>query len=492
MVYRQKPSPTVTRLVGSGINPDVESHYWVGVPPSEAARTTSGWGSHVQVPVLTEKNDPRGAFTPVAGGIQFNYPGTYEVEAVCTITGGVADVRNGLAFYTAGSISPSSGAGSTEIGGSLTAIAAATGSWFIAKSTFVVHAAGAKVLMQDYVQTTTSHTCNVQRIHAVKLAQGAPGPQGIQGIQGPVGPKGTRWGTISVWPFADSTDIPAVMQDGGIPVVGDWVVSLNGFSVGQVFPVTAVYPSGNVDVGPMIYNTQGVQGSRWGTVNVSFPGAADAELSGVPCTFADGGLPRAGDIVQNLHPDHLGDVYFIKEVVYFANSATIKKYNPVMNIRGATGPAGSALSHWPVDSVYISYSSANPAALFGGTWVAIGTGRMLIGVDPADATMDVAGDTGGAKTHTIAAANLPPHAHTINHDHGNGTVNVQYGTTTQTGGTATRVTDVANTTGGTGTSVTAQISLPAYNGNSGNGPGTSTAINHLPPFLAVYMWRRTA
>ena len=64
---------------------------------------------------------------------------------------------------------------------------------------------------------------------------------------------------------------------------------------------------------------------------------------------------------------------------------------------------------FPVGSIYTSYSvSTNPAALLGfGSWTAI-QGRMLLGASSAYP----ATSSGGAATHAITVAELPPHSHT--------------------------------------------------------------------------------
>lgn len=70
--------------------------------------------------------------------------------------------------------------------------------------------------------------------------------------------------------------------------------------------------------------------------------------------------------------------------------------------QGAQGPAGPS---WqlPVGFVFTSMVNTDPATLLGyGTWTAIGTGRVLVGVDPADSAIDAPGKTTGAKT--VAAA----------------------------------------------------------------------------------------
>jgi microcystin-dependent protein len=152
-----------------------------------------------------------------------------------------------------------------------------------------------------------------------------------------------------------------------------------------------------------------------------------------------------------------------------------------------------ALAAWPVNSIFIAYTSANPSTLLGGgTWTQIAQGQMLVGQNPSDASFDVLGDTGGEKTHVLTEGELPQHYHGIGHDHGNATKSVQYAQTTSTGGTAYRVTDIGGVVGGGGSSVTLSINVPSFSGNSGMGSGGGNAHNNMPPFLTVYMWRRTA
>lgn len=53
---------------------------------------------------------------------------------------------------------------------------------------------------------------------------------------------------------------------------------------------------------------------------------------------------------------------------------------------------------YPVDSIYISTNSTSPASLYGGSWERYGKGRTLVSVDESD-TDFTAGKTGGEKTH---------------------------------------------------------------------------------------------
>lgn len=119
---------------------------------------------------------------------------------------------------------------------------------------------------------------------------------------------------------------------------------------------------------------------------------------------------------------------------------------------------------YPVGSVYISYNSASPATLFGGSWTQI-QGRFLLAADSAHP----AGSTGGEATHTLTVDEMPSHAHGLpgytellnsgdDYHHSSGAGDHQFTST--------------------------------FNATSGT--GGSQPHNNMPPYLAVYMWRRTA
>lgn len=122
----------------------------------------------------------------------------------------------------------------------------------------------------------------------------------------------------------------------------------------------------------------------------------------------------------------------------------------------------TAQGAYPVGAIYLSVTDANPAALFGGTWERIG-GRFLLGADSTYA----AGSTGGEAAHTLTADEMPRHNHEI---------------------------DNLNTAGNATPYMTVQAQ--AKKGYGGNVQtmfaGGGKAHNNLPPYLAVYMWVRTA
>lgn len=133
---------------------------------------------------------------------------------------------------------------------------------------------------------------------------------------------------------------------------------------------------------------------------------------------------------------------------------------------------------YPIGTIYISVVSTNPNTLFGfGTWVAFGTGRTLVGIDSGDASFDVVEETGGS-----ADAIVVSHTHTITdpghkHVYGKGATQNIFG-----GGAGTGVqfltTPTDTTTSTTGITV--------------NSTGSSGTNANLPPYIVVYMWKRTA
>lgn len=139
---------------------------------------------------------------------------------------------------------------------------------------------------------------------------------------------------------------------------------------------------------------------------------------------------------------------------------------------------------YPVGAIFLSTVSTDPSTLLGfGTWVAYGQGRMLISQDGTY----TAGSTGGSATTTLIEANLPSHSHSITdpgHAHSVSHNAQQQNEGHQLAGgpsrtvfpTTASITVNSNTTGITGTNTT----------------GSGTAFSNLPPYIAVYMWNRTA
>lgn len=151
----------------------------------------------------------------------------------------------------------------------------------------------------------------------------------------------------------------------------------------------------------------------------------------------------------------------------------------------------------PIGSYYLSDESTSPASLFGGTWERI-ENKVLIG----------AGDLYSAKqekatgaTHQISVAEMPKHSHSFTGSAVTGgmtAMEFSQGDNTSLpapGGTGPfTVSGVQNYWSATGTSKrVAEIrnmtfSLTPAGSILENGSGQS--YDNLPPYRAVYIWRR--
>ena len=140
---------------------------------------------------------------------------------------------------------------------------------------------------------------------------------------------------------------------------------------------------------------------------------------------------------------------------------------------------------YPVGSIYITVNATSPAVLFGGEWEQIKDTFLL-----ACGSTYSNGSTGGSATHihstgdhTLTVDEMPSHTHTeklpesfrISANAGSGgyVSDATNPSTPYAGGTYSS----SVTTGSTGKS------KPHNHGNTGS-------TNHMPPYLAVYVWKR--
>lgn len=135
---------------------------------------------------------------------------------------------------------------------------------------------------------------------------------------------------------------------------------------------------------------------------------------------------------------------------------------------GGTGTASLADAVYPVGSIYMSVNSTDPGALFGGTWSRI-QGRFLLAAGGGYS----AGSTGGEAEHTLSVSEMPSHSHQAKAS--GSTLRFEY----------------------TG----AYLGIPeggVYNDSlytatsTVQSTGGSQAHNNMPPYIAVYVWERTA
>lgn len=185
---------------------------------------------------------------------------------------------------------------------------------------------------------------------------------------------------------------------------------------------------------------------------------------------------------------------------------------------------------YPVGSIYMSTSSTNPSNIFGGTWEQI-IDRVLIGAGNSYG----GGTTGGSTTHThtnpttgstsLSVSQIPSHNHSFsattssNGGHGHqlrysGSGNTGYlpngseaGTLINYSGNTPGQNGIFQDRAGSGytgnfpalQSVGGHThTISGTSGSTGSGSGHSHSIgntgssSNMMPYLAVYMWKRTA
>lgn len=129
---------------------------------------------------------------------------------------------------------------------------------------------------------------------------------------------------------------------------------------------------------------------------------------------------------------------------------------------------------YPVGSFYISSVATSPASIVGGTWEQI-QGKFLLAVDDTHA----AGTTGGESTHILSTNEMPIHNHSLEYKLHAGWNGTSYTSGSKDTGSSTRTWTASSPTSSDGNFRIL---------NTGGG----VAHNNMPPYLAVYIWKRTA
>lgn len=133
---------------------------------------------------------------------------------------------------------------------------------------------------------------------------------------------------------------------------------------------------------------------------------------------------------------------------------------------------------YPVGSIYMSVDSNNPTQLFGGVWERIQDTFLL-----ACGTTYANGTTGGESEHKLTTEEMPNHNHTQNaHSHtlwtsfiGGGDLNW-----------------ASSPNGGNGSGNFWHSGYTDSQAPYINNTGGSKTHNNMPPYLAVYVWKRVS
>jgi len=131
-------------------------------------------------------------------------------------------------------------------------------------------------------------------------------------------------------------------------------------------------------------------------------------------------------------------------------------------------------SLYPVGSIYMSVNNVNPSTIFGGTWEQI-EDRFLL----ASGATYAAGTTGGESTVTLNINQIPSHRH----------INDYY----YPGGEQQWYTDSGDSIGGSGKKYIYLNGSAGFHGaQKHSNVGGGQAHNNMPPYLAVYVWKRVS
>lgn len=195
------------------------------------------------------------------------------------------------------------------------------------------------------------------------------------------------------------------------------------------------------------------------------------------------GKDGAGSVsmVNNVSPDSSGNVKLAAADVGALPTAGGDMIGPInMNgqtLSGLNSPTEDAqaatkgyvdLAAYPVGAIYLSAVATSPASLFGGTWERL-KDRFLLGAGDSYN----AGSTGGEATHKLTVSEIPSHNHVEMYG------DKPWGDDSASGSSASTNTATWNAIETKKTNMT---------GSTGGG----NAHNNMPPYLVVYMWKRTA
>lgn len=176
--------------------------------------------------------------------------------------------------------------------------------------------------------------------------------------------------------------------------------------------------------------------------------------------YENGDIPTAEAINKPIEAS-----YWAQEM---ANSAQ-QKADEAINKVNDSAHGEVSLSAWPIGSIYMSLSSTSPAQLFGGTWERI-TQKFLFAADGGSGYG--AGTTGGQYSHSH---NLST-AYALVTSSGNA---IYFSPMDQSFQSTVGCVLQSNSVSGTwGNSTATRLG------------GNTETVSNMPPYLAVYMWKR--
>lgn len=205
--------------------------------------------------------------------------------------------------------------------------------------------------------------------------------------------------------------------------------------------------------------------SARGTTNGDFDTIFEVGIHWMQLASCTNGPTSSGFGFLNVYTSSKTETFIVQEFTMYANAGASWTRTYVNS--AWTQWYSRGLQSYPVGSIYMSTSSTSPASFIGGTWEQIKDVFLLAAGDTY-----TAGATGGASTVKLTTANLPSHSH-------NPVVSgVRIGANT---GELSGWQMAAHTNW-------SQVGTFATTSSVGSG----TAHNNMPPYLAVYVWKRVS
>ena len=224
-------------------------------------------------------------------------------------------------------------------------------------------------------------------------SSGPVGPTGPAGTQGPPGEAGL--GSINInYTFTGASGTSALVEN-----IGNSSVAYLDFTIPQGIPGIQGIPGlpgiNGTDGAPGAQGPAGEQGPQ-GVPGINGTDGAPGEqgIQGPPgpiddnIAFINGTRAFTANLSMGSH--------WINNLLDPSQPNDAATMSYVQNLTSNL----SALAAYPVGSVYISVSSTDPGTLFGGTWVRIAEGRVLISQNSTFSSVE---STGGNYTQNISS-----------------------------------------------------------------------------------------
>ena len=226
-------------------------------------------------------------------------------------------------------------------------------------------------------------------------------------------------------------------------------------------------------------NEQAIQYVQENAANISAVAQNGANVTAVGQSISD--VNAVGENISDVHTaaENLRDIQQAPTAAANAAQSAQQAQQYAESINPANFVQASGLLDliYPVGSIYMSANATSPASFIGGSWERI-QGRFLL----AASSSYTAGSTGGEATHTLTEAELPE----ISGSFGGTSSGNAWGVLGTSSGVFSRSEPIPAPTN------TEKSSTNTRNATVNMSFGSGQAHNNMPPYLAVYVWKRTA